>query len=92
MSEEFRKVQYVKITDPAMGRARGRAFPVINWELDDNDNILSVECLMSPEGEPRHTLRLGRHRWRPLYSSESFILKITNLYTNRLLPLLNRRR
>lgn len=79
MSEEYRRIQYVKVTDAALGRAKGKALPVINWELDENDNVVSVEVLTSLPGEQRHTLRLGRHRWRPLYSSEKFILGVTSI-------------
>jgi len=84
MSEEFRRVQYVKI-DPASPLTslsrfpRNKALAVAAWELD-GDNITSVKVKCST----------GDYRWIPysccipFKSSVVFVRKAVELYTTNI--------
>lgn len=91
-SEEFRRVQYVSVSDPALGRLQGKptdytiqaggqqvVYPVRSWEVDQQNRLLAVEIMIEGArrfGEAPVTKWLKVSQVNLFMSSDRQVLKV----------------
>jgi hypothetical protein len=76
VSEEYRRVQYVSVTDPLFPKLHGRALPVSRWTLSDHDEIQGVFVMIG-----NHELYFARWQFKCYRSGDDQILLVTQQHT-----------
>jgi len=79
MSEEYRRVQYVSVTDPLYPKLHGKALPVTRWVLSHRDEIQAVYVLMGC-----HEIMFQRNQVKLYHASDEQIVLVTQQHTGGL--------